>query len=49
MVIYDIIRERMDPDELVDVLELTTSELVDLLRDCIDDKEAIFKEIFNID
>ena len=39
--LLELIREKCDPDELIDILGLTTEELVDrLYDDIIENKEA---------
>ena len=41
------IKDRLDPDELVDRLGLTTEELCDVLVDYISDNLDKFEDIYN--
>lgn len=36
------IREEVDPDELIDILELTTDQLCDMLEPYIEEKQSRF-------
>jgi len=44
--IIELIKERMDPDELIDVLNLSITDLTGILETFIEDKQEEFEDLF---